>query len=270
MRNDRRRKVLLLLPLLLLTMAVLPSTCPAVDAALPGSCARSAKLLSLANQATTLKAQLQAHWYSLCNSIMAAAGGGEANPAERQSIQLSKSTLKGLECQFYGSNTFDTFYPDPAKHKFCVEGKYSAYVLVQDLPESIFKLADRSLSDFENSDLEKFFDKHLPASIRRPKCKVGSYEVEEQTGGGSSSKQKVFTGIAEFESAETARAAIAEMTAKGPRKIMTKDDPDVVALNQVDPEHQHLIQSFQSCSRLLRLCSPWCTSNYRAGGQGRS
>ncbi len=74
---------------------------------------------------------------------MAAAGGGEAAAAagaERQSIQISKSTLKGLECQFYGSNTFDTFYPDPSKHKFCAEGKTSAYVLVQDLPENIFKV----------------------------------------------------------------------------------------------------------------------------------
>ena len=105
---------------------------------------------------------------------MAAAGGGEAAAAagERQAIQISKSTLKGLECQFYGSNTFDTFYPDPSKHKFCAEGKTSAYVMVQDLPENIFKLADRSLSDFEHADLEKFFHKHLPAGIRRPKCKV--------------------------------------------------------------------------------------------------
>ncbi len=109
---------------------------------------------------------------------MASAGdAAPGTPAERQSIQVSKSTLKGLECQFYGSNTFDTFYPDPAKHKLCPPGKTSAYVLVQDLPENIFKLADRSLSDFEHSDLEKFFDKHLPASIRRPKCKVGVYEV---------------------------------------------------------------------------------------------
>ena len=145
---------------------------------------------------------------------MAAAGGGEAGPAERQSIQLSKSTLKGLECQFYGSNTFDTFYPDPSKHKFCPDGKYSAYVLVQDLPESIFKLADRSLSDFEHSDLQRFFDKHLPAHMKRPKCKVGCYEVEEQTGGGSSSKQKMFTGIAEFADADAAQQAIAAMSAK--------------------------------------------------------
>jgi hypothetical protein len=169
---------------------------------------------------------------------MAAAGGGEANPgtaAERQSIQLSKSTLKGLECQFYGSNTFDTFYPDPSKHKFCPEGKASAYVLVQDLPESIFKLADRSLSDFESSDLEKFFDKHLPSGIRRPKCKVGTYEVEEQSGGGSSNKRNVVTGIAEFESAAVAEEAITAMNSKGPRKIMTKDDPDVAALQQVHP-----------------------------------
>ena len=55
---------------------------------------------------------------------MAAAGDGTPSGAagERQSIQISKGTLKGLECQFYGSNTFDTFYPDPSKHKFCPEG----------------------------------------------------------------------------------------------------------------------------------------------------
>jgi hypothetical protein len=109
---------------------------------------------------------------------------------------------------------------------------------VQDLPESIFKLGDRSLSDFEHADLEKFFDKHLPAGMKRPKCKVGSYEVEEQTGGGSTNKQKLFTGIAEFADAEAAQKAIEAMNAKGPLRIMTKNDPDVVALNQVPrPPH---------------------------------
>ncbi len=188
---------------------------------------------------------------------MAAAGGGEVTPgttAERQSIQISKSTLKGLECQFYGSNTFDTFYPDPSKHKMCADGKASAYVLVLDLPENIFKLADRSLSDFESADLEKFFDKNLPAGIRRPKCKVGSYEVEELSGGGSSNKRNMVTGIAEFESAAVAADAIAAMNSKGPRKIMTKDDPDVVALQQVQPP--------ATCAPLSPLSTIWRSHAY--------
>jgi hypothetical protein len=188
------------------------------------------------------------------------ASGGEVTPgtpADRQAIQISKSTLKGLECQFYGSNTFDTFYPDPSKHKFCEDGKRSAYVLVQDLPENIFKLADRSLSGFENTDLEKFFDKHLPPEIRRPKCKVGSYEVEEQSGGGSSYKRNVVTGIAEFDSPKTAEDAVAAMNSKGPRKIMTKDDPDIEALHKVFSPASvrfalHLVtQSRQSMRRSL-------------------
>ena len=64
--------------------------------------------------------------------------------------------------------------------------------------------------------------------------------MEEQSGGGSSNKRNVVTGIAEFESAAAAAEAIAAMSSKGPLKIMTKDDPDVIALHQVPPETLNL------------------------------
>jgi heat shock protein 1/8 len=85
----------------------------------------------------------------------------------------------GSNCQFYGTSTFETFHPDPSKHKLCLDGRSSALVLVQNLPERIFKLSDRTFVDFAHTDLEKFFDKHLPASILRPKCKVGMYKVSK-------------------------------------------------------------------------------------------
>ncbi len=78
----------------------------------------------------------------------------------------------------------------------------------------------------------RYFDKHLPQGMRRPKCKVrlfpppppppppplasllpplqvGSFEVELQSGGGGSYKANLVTGIAEFESAAVAEAAVA-------------------------------------------------------------
>jgi hypothetical protein len=101
----------------------------------------------------------------------------EYNPKSKSPLKVS--TLEGLHCQLYGTNTFETFYPDPSKHKICPDGTSSASVLVQNLPKCIFKLANRSLAVFEHTDLQKFFDMHLPASIRRPKCKVGAYEVSQ-------------------------------------------------------------------------------------------
>lgn len=46
-------------------------------------------------------------------------------------------------------------------------------------------------------------------------------------------KKNVVTGIAEFESAAAAASAIEAMNANGPRKIMTKDDQDIISLQQV-------------------------------------
>ena len=164
-------------------------------------------------------AVMQSESHSRSSSTMAAAGESTPSgaPAERQSIQLSKSTLKGLECQFYGSNTFDTFYPDPSKHKFCLEGKTSACVRARarallaarrrrvtlcsqiragsgssrehlqagrPFPFRLRALGPREVrvraADHANERASRkgitlarrYFDKHLPQGMRRPKCKV--------------------------------------------------------------------------------------------------
>jgi hypothetical protein len=113
-----------------------------------------------------------------CSSAQELPSPREHNPNLKSPLKVM--TLEGLPCQFYGTNTFETFYPDPSKHKFCPDGtSNSALVLVQKLPECIFKLADRSFANFNHTDLQTFFNKHLPASIRRPKCKVGVFEVSQ-------------------------------------------------------------------------------------------